>query len=272
MRGNIHIFNSLSVLAQIADKVEHLLRRGIPHGVWDIQNCCARLNCRFAACDEKAPLRARSVLARKLNVLAVGLRVGDVLCNALQNLFAGHFQLKLHVYVTGCEEDVNARVLRAFYGIPCGINISRCAAGETGYLAVLYSLGYCFNAFEVLRRGDCKAGFYDINTQRVKLPCHLQLFRKVHAAAGGLLAVAQGCVKHLDFFHFYYSSSCCFAKIDTKKAPSSIEDEAANSAVPLQLTENCPLSTSQTKYCLFGNGEETRSHLRPIGFQLTAQG
>ena len=43
--------------------------------------------------------------------------------------------------------------------------------------------------------------FDDIHAQCVQLTGHFQLFGKVHAAAGGLLTVAQGRVENLDSFH-----------------------------------------------------------------------
>ena len=58
-----------------------------------------------------------------------------------------------------------------------------------------------WDRFEIPRRGDGEAGFDDVHAQLFQLPGQAQLLLHVHGKAGGLLAVAQGCIKNVHRVH-----------------------------------------------------------------------
>ena len=103
--------------------------------------------------------------------------------------------------IAGGDEDMDTGFLGALDGAPCSVDGALGAAGQRGHGAVLDGLGDGFHTLEVLGRDDGETCFDDIHAQCVQLTGHFQLFGKVHAAAGGLLTVAQGRVENLDSFH-----------------------------------------------------------------------
>ena len=79
--------------------------------------------------------------------------------------------------------------------------------------------------------GDAIAtGFNDVHLERFQLLGDLDLFVQVHAAAGGLLAVTQGCIKNTNrSTHFLVLTFNGFGCTGTKKASSlnrTLRDEA----------------------------------------------
>ena len=76
-----------------------------------------------------------------------------------------------------------------------------CAARERGDRAVRHRGGDGLHALVVHRRRDGEARLDHVDAQLFKLAGHFDLFRQIHAAAGGLLAVSQGRVKNFNAFH-----------------------------------------------------------------------
>ena len=71
-----------------------------------------------------------------------------------------------------------------FYGIPRRIDVTLCAAGQRCYDAVRDGSGNHADALAFHGGSDGKTCLDDIYSQFFQLPCHLDLFRKIHAASG----------------------------------------------------------------------------------------
>ena len=279
------------MLFQIANQVIHLLGRGVAHRVGDIQCGGAGGNGVFIAPCQEGGIGAGSVLGGKFDIPAQACGVGHHLADGLEHLLPGHLQLVLHVDIAGGQEDVDAGLLCFLHGVPGGVNVPLGAPGQACHHGLADSGGDGLHAFVVHGRGDGKTRLDDIHPQLFQLPGHFDLFRQVHAAPGGLLAVPEGGVKNFDAlhvgsscfmrrvrrrFHMISNRGTFFRRRATKKASvSSIEEtKAAASAVPLLLANSArfPYRPLCGEYSLFGNGEETRSRLNDVHLSRTTQG
>ncbi len=195
------MFDALDVFAQIRDEVVHLLRRGVTDGVGHVQRRGARGDGGGVALGQKCPVGAGGVLGGKLDVVAVALGVGDHLADAVDDLLARHLELVLHVDVARREEDVDAGMVRFLHGVPRRVDVALGAARERGDRAVRHRGGDGLHALVVHGGCDGKACLDHVDAQLFKLAGHFDLFRQIHAAAGGLLAVSQGRVKNFNALH-----------------------------------------------------------------------
>ena len=150
---------------------------------------------------QKRPVGAGGVLGGKLDVIAIALGVGDHLADAVDDLLARHLELVLHVDVARRKEDVDAGVVGLLHGVPRRVDIALGAARERGDRAVRHRGGDGLHALVVHRRRDGEARLDHVDAQLFKLAGHFDLFRQIHAAAGGLLAISQGRVKNFNAFH-----------------------------------------------------------------------
>ena len=119
----------------------------------------------------------------------------------LQHLLRAHFQLILHVHRGSGDEEMDARVCGVLHGVPGAIDILVSGAGKRGHGAVLHGPGDFGNGFNVAGGGDGEAGLDYVHLQAFQALGNLQLFFQVHAAAGGLLTIAQGGIENLDLAH-----------------------------------------------------------------------
>ena len=195
------MLDALDVFTQVGDEVIHLLRRGVADGVGHIQRRRARGDGSGVAMGQKCPVGAGGVLGGKLDVIAIALGVGDHLTDAVDDLLARHLELVLHVDVARRKEDVDAGVVGLLHGVPRRVDIALGAARERGDRAVRHRGGDGLHALVVHRRRDGEARLDHVDAQLFKLAGHFDLFRQIHAAAGGLLAVSQGRVKNFNAFH-----------------------------------------------------------------------
>ena len=202
---------------EVADEVEHLVGGGITHGVGDVQGGGAGGHGGGVALGQEGPLGPGGVLGGELDVVAVALGVADHLADGVHHLLPGHLQLILHVDVAGSEKDMDAGVLGALDRVPGGVDVALGAAGQARHGAVADGLGDGLHATEILGRGDGEARLDHVHTQGVQLTGHVQLLSQVHAAAGGLLAVAEGGVEDLDPFHVGIASFDLMAVRENKK-------------------------------------------------------
>ena len=277
--GDVHILDAVHILPQVADQIVHLLGGGVAHGVGDIQCGGAGGNGPLIAPGQELPIGAGGVLGRELNIVAVVLGIGHHFADALEDLLAAHLQLIFHVDVAGGQEHMDAGVLCALHRVPGNVDIALGTAGKACHHRLFHRSGDGLHAFMIHGGGNGKARLNDIHTQLFQLFGHFDLFREVHAAAGGLLAVSEGRVKNLDALHMrilLYVRSLLFFFMQgaeysaTKKASVSFTNEetkAKTSAVPLYLTVpvRFPHRPPWGECCLFGNGEETRFRLTAIG-------
>ena len=198
--GDVDVLDALDVFTQVGDEVIHLLRRGVADGVGHIQRRRARGDGSGVAMGQKCPVGAGGVLGGKLDVIAIALGVGDHLADAVDDLLARHLELVLHVDVARRKEDMDAGVVRFLHGVPRRVDIALGAARERGDRAVRHRGGDGLHAL-VVKIPPGQALLCRVDAQLFKLAGHFDLFRQIHAAAGGLLAVSQGRVKNFNAFH-----------------------------------------------------------------------
>ena len=223
MDGDISVVYPHYMFLQVADQVVHLLGRGVAYGIRNIQCSGSGGHGYGVALGQKFPVGAGGVLGGELDIVAVALGIAHHFVDIGDHLLTGHFQLVLHVDVAGGQKYVDAGVLGALHCVPGGVDVPLGGTGQAGHGAVIDSLRDGLYAAEIFRRGDGKAGLDDIHAKGVQLPGHVQLFGQVHAAAGGLLAVAECCVENFDFFHVKYLLDCeRYRCTDKTKRPSSL--------------------------------------------------
>src|SRR6266536_2520099 len=185
-------------LLDLADQPPVFLGHRIAHRVRNVQRGSAAVGGHLQHLAEEIRLRAGGVLGRKLNILAQRTRVGDIIAHIAQAVLAGHLQLVLQMNVAGSKEGVNAGTRRLFQGLPGGVDVLAGAAAQTRYPDAADLARYALYGLEIAMRGDGKAGLNDVHTEPLQLPGQHQFLFGVHAAAGRLLAVAQGRVKDED--------------------------------------------------------------------------
>jgi hypothetical protein len=116
-----------------------------------------------------------------------------------QHLRAGLLELVLEVDVAGGQEDVDAgRHLGPLEGLGGALDVERRAAGQRRHLDRDLAADL-LHRLEVAGRGDREPGLHHVHPQLRQLVGQAQLLGHGHAAAGRLLAVAQGGVEDVDF-------------------------------------------------------------------------
>ena len=199
--GDVGVFNAFHVFFQIGDELRHLLGRGVAHGVRHVERGGAGGHGVGVALCQKRGIGPGSVLSGELNVVAEALGIGHHGADALEDLLPGHLELILHVDIAGGQEHVDPGMLGFLHRVPGGVDVALGAAGQAGHGAVGHSGGNGLHALVVHGRGNGKSRFDDVHTQLLQLAGHFDLFRQVHAAARGLLAVSEGRVKNPNPFH-----------------------------------------------------------------------
>ncbi len=89
-------------------------------------------------------------------------------------------------------DTVAGRVLQGTRG---QLDVFPVAAGQAADRRALYFTGHCIHALPIPTRGGRKSRLDNIDTEIGKSPRYAQLLGPGHAAAGRLLAVAQGGVE-----------------------------------------------------------------------------
>ena len=202
------MLHAVDILAKIGDQLRHFLRRGVAHRVRHVQSGSAGGHGVGVALGQKCPVGAGRVLGGKLNIIAEALGVGHHFADTLEHLLPRHPQLVLHVDIAGGEKHMDTGVVGLLHGVPRGVDVAFGAAGQRGHGAVRHGGGNGLHALVIHGRGDGKARLNDVHAQLFQLFGHLDLFRQIHAASGGLLAVPQGRVKNFDSFHLSVPPAC----------------------------------------------------------------
>ena len=228
--GQHDVFNPLRVLTQVTDTLCVFLRHHIADRVRDVDRRRARLDCGLDHAAEEVQIRAGCILSGKLHITAVLLCVSNVVCNRLDDLVRRHLKLILHMQRRSGQEGMNAGGFRTADRVPRSIDILFHTArqrADRGAADVIRDRG---DRRRVSGRRNCKARFNDIHLERFQLPGNLDFFVQVHAAAWGLLAVAQGGVKNTNrSTHFLVLTFRYWGCTGTKKASSlnqTLRDEA----------------------------------------------
>ncbi len=96
------------------------------------------------------------------------------------------------------QEGVDAGPRGAGHGLPGPLDVPGKGAAERGDDRLAALAGHGLHGGEVIFGGHGEAGLDDIHAQGLQLACHQQLLVQVHAAAGGLLSIAEGGVEDGD--------------------------------------------------------------------------
>ena len=111
---------------------------------------------------------------------------------------AGGAHLVLQMDVGGGDEGMDARPLGVLDGVPAGADIALHAARQAADDRAFDLAGDGLHGLEVAGAAGRETGLDDVHTQPRELVRDLQLLRRVEAAPGRLLAVAQRGVEEDD--------------------------------------------------------------------------
>ncbi|MPN61110.1 hypothetical protein SDC9_208844 [bioreactor metagenome] len=100
------------------------------------------------------------------------------------------------------DEGVDPRAGCVFQSLERAVDVLFHKAGQTAHRGFFERLGDNPDGLEIFFGGNGEARLDDVHAEDLELLSQFQLFRDVHAVAGGLLAVPQRRVKYLDLsFH-----------------------------------------------------------------------
>ena len=203
--GQHHPVEPLDLLADPRDALAPLARDRVADGVGDVDRPGAGLDRRRQDIAHVVEVRARGVLRRELDVLAVRPRVTDRVDRCPEHLGAGLPQLVLQVDVGGRDERVDARLTCVLHRFPAAVDVGQADAREAAdrrrVVQGAHLAGHRAGGLEVLVRRDREAGLDDVDLEPGQLPGHLELLHRVHGEAGRLLAVPQRRVEDDDAIH-----------------------------------------------------------------------
>ena len=182
-----------------------LVRRGVADGVGQVDDRGAGVDDRLGHAAEEVEVRAEGVLGAELHFRALVARVGHHAARLVERLLAGELEFVLQVQVARGDERMDSRMHRLAESPRRGVDILLQRAGEAGDGRLLHGARDGGDGFGIARRGDGKARLDDIDTQRLELQRHANLFFKVHAVPRRLLAVAQGGVEETYLYAFLHT-------------------------------------------------------------------
>ncbi len=191
-----HLVDARHVLAQVAEQLAEFVRHRVADRVRNVDGGGAGLDGRRDHAREEIEFGARGVFGRELHVVAELARDLHAFDGAAHDLVLRHVELVLAVDRAGGEEHVQAvprRGLERLRGRSMSARVQRASPAMIGPCT---SRATALTDFEVAARGGGKARLDDVDAQVRQRPRHPQLFRLRHAAAGRLLAVAQGGVEN----------------------------------------------------------------------------
>ena len=171
------------------------LGRGVADGVGHVDGGGAGFDGDAHHLDEEIAIGAGGVFGRKLDV--VGKRAGQAhrLAAELERLRAADLQLVFEMQIARRQEDVDAGAVGKLQRAGGHLDVFSLGAGERSDARLADGLRDGGDGGEVALRGHGKAGLDDVHAQIFKGVGHGELFLRGHAAAGRLLAVAQGGVE-----------------------------------------------------------------------------
>ena len=182
----------------LSDERAVLLGDAVADGVGDVDRGGARGDDRARDLDQIFDRRAPAVLGGELDVADVLAGERHRGRRLVQHLRARLLQLVLEVDVAGRQEDVDAgRRLRALERLGRPLDVERGGARQRRDLDRDLA-AHLLHRLEVAVRRDGEPRLHDVHAQLGELVGHAQLLGHGHAAAGGLLAIAQGGVEDMD--------------------------------------------------------------------------
>ena len=153
---------------------------------------------------EKVELGPRRVFGREFDVRAVVDGPLDHLDGLPDDLVLGHLEFELAMDGARRQKDVDPRPIGILERLPGAVDVLFQAASQAAdHRAIAELPGNLAHGLKVTGRRDREAGLDHVDPQLDKSPGDLELFGRVHAAAGRLLAVAQGRVEDRDLFPFF---------------------------------------------------------------------
>ena len=193
-------------IAERADDVAHVVRRGVADGVGDVHRSRAGGNGRFDDLAQKIGLGPRGVLGRELDVRAIADRALHAGHRVADDVVLVHLQLVLAMDSAGGEKDVDPRPLGVANRFPRAVDVGLAAAGQAADDRAADRAGDLAHGLEIARRGDRETGLDHVDAQFHQRVGDFHLLGQVHARAGRLFAVAErgvenhnasrGCICH----------------------------------------------------------------------------
>ena len=184
-----------NALAHFAEHLAVFLRGGVAHGVGHVDGGGAGFDGDAHHLDQKIAIGAGRVFGRKLDVVGQRARQAHRFAAELERLGAADLQLVFQMQIARRQEDVDAGAVGKLQRAGGHLDVFGLGAGQRRDARLAYGLGDGGDGREVALRGHGKAGLDDVHAQVFKGMGHGELFLRGHAAARGLLAIAQGGVK-----------------------------------------------------------------------------
>jgi len=174
----------------------HLGGKSISHSIGNINGGGASLDDLFQDLAKKIPGGASGVFRRKLHVLAVGLRQSDSVTRLLDTFAPRDLEFVLKVNVRGGEEYVDAGMDSSGERLPGSLDVIAATASQGSNHRPAYGARDGLHGMEISVGSNRKSGFDYIDTQPVEFLSQANFFSPNHAAARGLLSIAQGGVEY----------------------------------------------------------------------------
>ena len=186
------------VLVDARDELVELLRRGVAHGVGNVDRGRAGVDGGFEQAVDVVRVAPGGVHRRELDVVAVLLRPRHVLAGQRQHLLAVLAELVEDVNLGAGEEDVDAPPRGVAHPFPGGVNVLRVGSRQTADDGPADFFGDALEGRKLGRRAHRKAGLDDVHAQPFKLVRDLELLVGGHGGSGGLFAVPEGGIEDQD--------------------------------------------------------------------------
>ena len=138
-------------------------RRGIAHGVRQIDRGGAGTDGGAHDFKQKLELGAAGVLGGELHILGIGFGLPHGLIHGGQHFARTHAQLVLHVNGAGGDERMNARLSGLADGLPGAVDVFPLRAAERGHGHLANLLRNGLHGLEIALGRDGKTGFDDIH-------------------------------------------------------------------------------------------------------------
>ena len=208
VNGPNGLIGVIDVFTQITNKSAELGRNCVSDGIRNIDRRCAFANRRFNDAVKEFRLRARSVFARKLDIVGVFLCDANGFNSTKDYLLRRHVELLLHVKRRSCNERMYAASRSGGNSLAGFSHIGRICSGKRTNRGVANHLGNCADGFKVSGRGSSKTGLDHINAEKFELLGDTEFILRAHACARALFSVTKGCIENKKLV----SCSChCFS-------------------------------------------------------------
>ena len=191
MRAERRVTRVRHPLNDCREEAGDLVRRGIAHGVRQVDRRASCGNDFFDDPAQEIHVAARRILRRELDVVGIATGAVNGRDRGLEARLPGHAELAFEVQVRGRDEHVDAASRRRCERPSGAVDVRRVTAGKRGNHRTADVRGDHPDGLGVGVRGDGKPCFDDICAEGRQLARHLQLFVRAHRESGGLFAVPE---------------------------------------------------------------------------------